>query len=103
MGLGIERRQLSASSRTVCTPSDDELAPKAPPSFLPNDFFDSIDPEPTCVQALNCRHQRHNSLVLTLFDHLVGAHQNRSRYSEVKRLGGLEVQDQLKLCRHLNG
>ena len=42
MGLGIERRQLSASSRTVCTPSDDELAPKAPPSFLPNDFFDSI-------------------------------------------------------------
>src|SRR5262245_10942912 len=32
-----------------------------------------------------------------LFDHLVGANQNRSGYLETERLGGLEVHDHLKL------
>src|SRR6516165_3130006 len=37
-----------------------------------------------------------------LFDHLVGANQNRWGYRKAKRLGGLEVQDHLEFCRKLH-
>ena len=37
-----------------------------------------------------------------LFDHLVGASKQRLRPGESKRLGGLEIDDQLKLCRRLH-
>src|SRR5215470_2221708 len=37
-----------------------------------------------------------------LLDHLVGAHQHRSRHSEAQRLGGLEVDDQLEGRRLLD-
>src|SRR5437763_4752480 len=35
------------------------------------------------------------------FDHLVGALQEGPRHVEAERLRGLEIDDQLKLCRHL--
>jgi Helix-turn-helix len=38
-----------------------------------------------------------------LFDHLVGAQQNRWGYGKAERLGGLEVQDHLEFCRQLDG
>jgi hypothetical protein len=38
-----------------------------------------------------------------LFDHLVGAQQDRLRYGQTERLGDLEVYGQLKFCRQLNG
>ena len=34
---------------------------------------------------------------------VVGLKQNRGGYRKSKRLGGLEVHDHLKFCRHLNG
>ena len=37
-----------------------------------------------------------------LFDHLVGAQQNRLRHGEAERLGGLQVYDRLEFCRKLN-
>jgi hypothetical protein len=38
-----------------------------------------------------------------LFDHLVGAKQDRLRRRQAERLGGLEVQDHPEICRQLNG
>ena len=37
-----------------------------------------------------------------LFDHFVGAQQNRLRHGEPERLGGLGVNSHLKFDRHLN-
>jgi hypothetical protein len=37
-----------------------------------------------------------------LFDHLVGAGEQRLRQGEAERLGGLEVDHQLELCRLFN-
>jgi len=34
-----------------------------------------------------------------LFNHLIGAQQNRQWHGETERLGGLAVQDHLNLCR----
>ena len=45
-------------------------------------------------------HRRHGA---ELFDHLVGAKQNRWGYREAECLGGLEVDNHLKFYRHLNG
>src|SRR6516164_3032183 len=45
--------------------------------------------------AIN-RHNRH------LFDHLVGAQQDRRGYRKAERLGGLEVHDHLEFCRKLH-
>jgi len=38
-----------------------------------------------------------------LFNHLVGAQQNRWGYRKAERLGGLEVHGHLEFCRQLNG
>ena len=43
--------------------------------------------------AANCR----------LFDHLIGERKQVRRDCEAKRLRGLEIDDQLKLCRRLHG
>jgi hypothetical protein len=45
---------------------------------------------------------RDPSLSLRLFDHLVGAGQQRVGYGETERLGRLEVQEKLDFCRLLN-
>ena len=37
-----------------------------------------------------------------LFDHLVGAKQDRCRYGKTERLGGLEVEDHLVFRRQLH-
>src|SRR6266487_1814096 len=37
-----------------------------------------------------------------LFDHLVGAAEQRQRHCDAERLGGLEVEDQLHLCSLLD-
>ena len=47
------------------------------------------------------RGRSHNYLA-SLFDHLVGAQQNRWRYRKTKRPGGLAVQDHLKFYRELH-
>jgi hypothetical protein len=49
-------------------------------------------------------HRRSKLFALrNLLDHLVGTQQNRLRYRQAERLGGLEVDDHLKFCRQLNG
>jgi len=51
-----------------------------------------------------CRHRRSNCFALRefLFDHLVGAQQNRLRHSKPQRLGSLEVEHQLVFGRRLH-
>src|SRR6266566_3409069 len=44
-------------------------------------------------------HSRHAAK--QLFDHLVSELLEMQRHLEAQRLGGLEIDDQLKLCRHL--
>jgi hypothetical protein len=69
-----------------------------------------MNPAQPCWPTRNCPA---SSLMITLsrrkpwardlFDHLVGAKQNRWGYRKAKRLGGLEVHGHLKFCRQLNG
>ena len=40
--------------------------------------------------------------ICQLFDHLVGALLEMQRHVEAQRLGGLEIDDQLELCRRLH-
>ena len=44
----------------------------------------------------------HRSKTAPLFDHLVGAKQDRLRHRKAKRLGSLEVHDHLEFCRKLH-
>ena len=46
-----------------------------------------------------CQQDATNAL---LFDHLVGAKQDRLRHHKAERLGGLEVHNHLKFCRELH-
>jgi hypothetical protein len=39
----------------------------------------------------------------SLFDHLIGSRKQFVWNGESERLGGLEIDDQLILCRHLHG
>ena len=48
-----------------------------------------------CPLSANKRHRG------TLFDHLVGTRKERLRYVEAERLGGLEIDHQLKLSWRL--
>ena len=45
------------------------------------------------IRGANSNTDRNSSEVATSFDHFVGTEQNRRRYSEAERLGGLGVHD----------
>src|SRR6516165_10305042 len=59
---------------------------------IPTDFF---APQRKSLSAIN-RHNQH------LFDHLVGAQQDRWGYGKAERRGGLAVHDHLELGRQLH-
>src|SRR6516164_977040 len=56
------------------------------------------------TSATKSAKSRHSALRyrLALFDHLVGATEQQRWHVEVQRFGGLEIDDQFKLCRRLD-
>ena len=66
-------------------------------ALIDDPSWSASDPNRPFAQALSCKPGRHNSLARGLFDHLVGAKQNRRGYRKAKRPGGLEVHDHLEL------
>src|SRR6266566_7543051 len=66
------------------------LPPKA--DIRPRNYHVRYGPKPDSCSATK----------ISLFDHLVGGLLQTQRHVEAQRLGGLEVDDQLKLCRRLD-
>jgi len=57
---------------------------------------------PTAVVRLILARRQNRSFISRLFDHLVGAGEDRLRHGEAERLCGLEVNDQLNFRGLLN-
>jgi len=71
----------------------------------------SLRKRPNCSDAAKCREgplpdsctaTKRRARLLGLFDHLVGAHQERFRDFQAERLGGLQVDHQFELGRRLD-
>jgi hypothetical protein len=60
-------------------------------------FSHSLDPKRLSSANLFC------TAKVLLFDHFVGAQQDRLRHRRTKRLGGLDVDSHLEFDRQLNG
>jgi hypothetical protein len=58
-------------------------------------LFHSFSAETFATQSASRRHMQRSKL--RLFDHLVGAGENRIRHGQAEGLGGLEIDDELEL------
>jgi hypothetical protein len=107
LSMEIIPLDLQRGTETKCLPAEKFLllAQGGHHSRLPRRPLSGEHRSPPATKLTRIRRRRSNCFALRdfLFDHLVGAQQNRLRHGKTERFGGLEVHDHLEFGWQLNG